>query len=140
MTGDISYPHPTCHPYYKGRDLPNGWACIGEKDGYSIYAHFSNPDRPQWEHPHPADDAPYHALIDAEIIDRNFARDNFFRSSPTTIPTADAPDLECELAETKAALEAAAMRIETMKYQYDQLYSTFEDLKVYLMIINSSIL
>ena len=136
--GDTPLPDPKCHPFYNGRDLPNGWAHIGEKDGYFIYAHFSNPDRPQWEHPDPPDDAPSHFLIDAkdingqEILGRNYARDNFFRSSLATTPPADVRYLECALAE-------ANVRIETLKYQYDQLNSTLEGLKVYLMIINSSI-
>ena len=161
MTEDIGHTLPpdptTCHPYYNGGPLPRGWAHIGDHLGYYIYAHYSSPDRPQWEHPAPPHGAQAHFLIDAQGHGRNFARDNFFPSSPSTIPPADALDLECEfaqapsttlpadvldleceLSQVKASLEAATLRAETWKYQYDALYSTLEELKVYFMIRNNS--
>ena len=170
MSPEIAHtlpPDPTaCHPYYNGRPLPTGWAQIGIDSGYYIYAHYSNPDNPQWEHPDPPHDAPPHAMIDTSNYNRNFARQNFFRSylhaasavdrfhDPTTVEDLTGKisveykesivskenvirHLEAELAQTKASLDAANKRIDSLKWQYDQLYLTFDALKVYLPILNN---
>ena len=56
-------------------------------------------------------------------------------------------ELEVELAGTKSALaetttllDAATKRADSFQYQYNELFATFESLKVYLHLINSGIL
>jgi len=49
-------------------------------------------------------------------------------------------ETKSSLAETKTLLDAAIKRTDSLRYQYNELFATFESFKVYLHLINIAIL